>query len=145
MPLGKIESAKGDSSSALQLPFASDSFKDNFKHNCCVDRLRISKDAHWADQLAALNKRVFTVILVGITLEHRVCREIKLRQECFVTRSGNFVVDVLSHPTRVVAGHIGFEVVLASLCGRKRCSIVEALVVVVPERVSLPYLQHSVW
>src|SRR5207245_11135638 len=144
MPLGKIESAKGDSSSALQLPFASDSSKDNFKHNCCVDRLRISKDAHWADQLAAFNKRVFPVIFVGIALEYRVGGEIELCHECLVTGSGNFVVDVLSYAAGVMAGHVGFEVILTSSPGGKRAAIVEALVVIVSGWIGLPHLQLGI-
>src|SRR5437899_12241982 len=111
MLLGKIESPRADSSSPLQLSPVSDSFKHNFKHNCCVDRLWISKDAHWADQLAAFNKRVFPVSSVGIALEHRVGGEIELCHQCLVTRSGNFVVDVLSYAAGLMAGHVGFEVI----------------------------------
>ena len=128
----------------MQLPFASDPFKDNFKHNCCVDRLWISKDAHWADQLAALNKRVFPVIFVGIAVENRVCGEIELRHERFVTGSGNFVVDVLSYAAGVMAGHVRFEVILTSSPGGKRAAIVEALVVIVSGWIGLPYLQLGI-
>ncbi len=109
-----------------------------------MDRLRISKDAHWADQLAAFNKRVFPVIFVGIALEYRVGGEIELCHECLVTGSGNFVVDVLSYAAGVMAGHVGFEVILTSSPGGKCVSIMEALAVIASEWIGLPYLQLGI-
>jgi len=61
-----------------------------------------------------------------------------------VTGSRNFVVDVLSYPAGVVAGHVGFEIVLAALCGGKRASIMEAFVVIVSGWIGLPHVRLGV-
>jgi len=87
--------------------------------------------------------RILHIVLIRIAFECRISCEVELCHKIAMPGGGYLVMDVLRHAIGVVTRHVGVELVLSLGSRGQLSTIVEALLIVLSDRIRVSNFDNS--